>query len=129
MLPPSELLEFEPSFKSVSPPLAAIFMALFTRQIILSLFIGIWIGSTLLLGNNPIEGLLSVIDTRIINSIIEYDQARILIFTIGFGGLIGVVSANGGMIGVIKSASKYATTRKRGQLATMIMGIFIFFDD
>ena len=129
MLPSSELLEFQPSFKSVAPPLAAIFMALFTRQIMLSLFIGIWIGSTMLLGNNPIEGLLSVIDTRIINSIIEYDQARILIFTIGFGGLIGVISANGGMKGVINSTSKYATTRKSGQLATMLMGIFIFFDD
>ncbi len=129
ILPPLEVLEFEPSLKSIAPPLLAIIMALFTRQIIFSLFIGIWIGSTLVLGNNPIDGLLYTIDTRIINTIINNDQARILIFTIGFGGVIGVVSANGGMKGFVKTASKYARTKKNGQLATMLTGIFIFFDD
>ncbi len=104
-------------------------MALITREVILSLFCGIWIGSTMLMGYNPVTGLLATIDTHIINSIIDSDQAKILLFTLGFGGVISVVSANGGMKGVVESASRYASTRKRSQLATMLMGVVIFFDD
>jgi Na+/H+ antiporter NhaC len=104
-------------------------MALITREVILSLFCGVWIGATMMMGYNPVTGLLETIDTHIINSIIDSDRARILLFTLGFGGVIGVVSANGGMKGVVDSASRYASTRKRSQLATMLMGVVIFFDD
>lgn len=128
-MPPAQSIEFRASFTSLIPPLFAILMALITREIILSLFAGIWIGSTILIGYNPIEGLLVALDTHIIDSIIDSDQAKILIFTLGFGGVIGVVSANGGMKGVIESTSKYAKTRKQGQLATMLMGVIVFFDD
>ena len=88
-----------------------------------------WIGANMLMGYNHVEGLLATIDTHIVNSITDTDQAAILLFTLGFGGVIGVVSANGGMGGVVKSASQYANTRKRSQMATMLMGVIIFFDD
>ena len=104
-------------------------MALITKEVILSLFCGVWIGATMLMGYNPVEGLLKTIDTHIVNSITDTDQAAILLFTLGFGGVIGVVSANGGMGGVVKSSSQYANTRKRSQMATMFMGVVIFFDD
>ncbi len=129
LVPSVETMEFHPSLPSLIPPLLAISMALITREVILSLFCGIWIGSTMMTGYNPISGLLATIDTHIINSIIDSDQAKILLFTLGFGGVIGIVSANGGMKGVVESASKYASTRKRSQLATMMMGVVIFFDD
>ncbi|MBH30869.1 MAG: sodium:proton antiporter [Candidatus Marinimicrobia bacterium] len=129
LVPSSETVEIKPSLPSLIPPLLAISMALLTREVILSLFCGVWIGATMMMGYNPVTGLLATIDTHIINSIIDSDQAKILLFTLGFGGVIGVVSANGGMKGVVNSASKYASTRKRSQLATMLMGVVIFFDD
>ena len=129
LVPSSETLELKPSLLSLAPPLLAISMALITREVILSLFCGVWIGATMMMGYNPVTGLLETIDTHIINSIIDSDQAKILLFTLGFGGVIGVVSANGGMKGVVDSASRYASTRKRSQLATMLMGVVIFFDD
>lgn len=129
MLPPTDVVDFPASFSSIIPPLLAITMALVTREVILSLFCGAWIGATMLVGYNPIEGLLKTIDTHIIHSITDHDQAAILLFTLGFGGVIGVVSANGGMKGVVESASRYANSRKRSQMATMFMGVVIFFDD
>jgi len=129
LVPTGNVTDFRVSFSSLIPPLFAISMALITREVILSLFCGVWIGATMLMGYNPVEGLLKTIDTHIVNSVTDTDQAAILLFTLGFGGVIGVVSANGGMGGVVKSASQYANTRKRSQMATMLMGVVIFFDD
>jgi Na+/H+ antiporter NhaC len=50
-------------------------------------------------------------------------------FTLAFGGLIGVMSANGGLKGIVAAASKYATNNFRGQLVTAFMGLVIFIDD
>ena len=55
----------DPSWYSVLPPVLAIVLAIWTKQVILSLFAGIWIGSTILAGFNPIGGVASGIDAII----------------------------------------------------------------
>ena len=47
----------EYGFLSLLPPLVAIGMALITKQTILSLLVGLWVGTTIICGWNPIEGL------------------------------------------------------------------------
>ena len=76
-----------------------------------------------------INGLTTTLDTYIVESITDKGHASILVFTLAFGGLIGVISANGGMKGMVEMAARYATSNKKGQLTTMAMGILIFFDD
>ena len=118
----------DPSWFSILPPLVAIALALITRQAHLALFFGVWLGAVILNGG-IISGLTTTLDTYIVESITDKGHASILVFTLAFGGLIGVISANGGMKGMVKMAARYATSNKRGQLATMAMGILIFFDD
>ena len=118
----------DPSWVSILPPLVAIALALITRQAHLALFFGVWLGAVILNGG-IISGLTTTLDTYIVESITDKGHASILVFTLAFGGLIGVISANGGMKGMVKMAARYATSNKRGQLATMAMGILIFFDD
>ena len=119
---------FGPSWISILPPIVAIILALITRQAHLALFVGIWLGSVILNGG-IISGLTKTLDTYIVESITDKGHASILVFTLAFGGLIGVISANGGMKGMVKMAARYATSNKNGQLATMVMGFVIFFDD
>jgi len=113
---------------SVLPPLVAIILALVTRETLVSLFAGIWIGVTILKAN-LLEGFLTTLDTYLIGSLANTSHAAILLFTLGFGGMIGVISANGGMRGIVDVAAKKAKTRRQGQITTVLMGVVIFFDD
>ena len=119
---------FEPSWLSLLPPVVAIILALITKQTLISLFAGIWIGVSLLAGN-PITGLTTALDTYIVGAVADTGHASILLFSMAFGGIIGLVSANGGMKGIIEATSRYAKSGRSGQLTTAFMGILIFFDD
>jgi len=121
-------VESSPSWLSVLPPLVAIILALITRETLVSLFAGIWIGVTILKAN-LIDGFLTTLDTYLVGSLANTSHAAIILFTLGFGGMIGVISANGGMRGIVDIAFKHAKTRRQGQITTVIMGVIVFFDD
>ncbi|MEA3286108.1 MAG: Na+/H+ antiporter NhaC family protein [Candidatus Marinimicrobia bacterium] len=118
-----------PGWLSILPPLLAIILALLTREMLISLFSGIWAGVTIMLSYNPIDGFLSSLDSYIVHTVANPGHATILLFTFGFGGLIGIVQKNGGLAGIVAIAARFAKTRVRGQVATASMGLFIFFDD
>jgi len=120
--------ESTPNWLSVLPPLVAIILALVTRETLVSLFAGIWIGVTIL-KSNLIDGFLTTLDTYLVGSLANTSHASIILFTLGFGGMIGVISANGGMRGIVDIAIRHAKTRRQGQIMTVIMGVVVFFDD
>lgn len=118
-----------PGWLSLLPPLVAITLALLTKEMLLSLFVGIWSGVSIITGYNPIFGFFKSLDTYVVRSLANSNHASIIIFSLLFGGMIGIICKNGGMLGIVNTASKYAKTRRSGQLATSIMGVIIFFDD
>ena len=118
-----------PGWTSLLPPLVAIVLALVTKEMLLSLFTGVWIGAVILSGFNPWTGFLRALDTQVVGSLAERGHAAILLFTFGFGGLIGLIQRNGGIAGIVAKAERFAKNRVRGQLAAAIMGVLIFFDD
>jgi Na+/H+ antiporter NhaC len=118
-----------PGWTALIPPIVAIMLAMITREMLLSLFIGIWSGSILLYNYNPIIGFFKSFDTHVVHALADSDHAAIIIFTLLFGGMIGLISKNGGMFGIVQAALKYAGTRRKGQLVTSLMGCLIFFDD
>ena len=119
----------EPSWISLLPPLTAITLAMVTKQAHVSLYIGILIGACFITGG-VWSGFASSLDHYLVRSLAGSEShTAILLFTMAFGGLIGVLSANGSLKGVIHAASKYATNNFRGQLLTALMGLVIFFDD
>jgi Na+/H+ antiporter NhaC len=114
------------------PPLFAILMALVFRQVYVALFAGIWLGAFILRDYDFVRSFFYVIDHYIIDSLAGddgWDHVSIAVFTLLLGGLVGIVSRSGGAKGIVNSLAKYATTPIRGQFATWLMGIFIFFDD
>ncbi|MBN2365006.1 MAG: hypothetical protein EH225_02650, partial [Calditrichaeota bacterium] len=118
-----------PAILSILPPLLAILLALVTRQVIVALFFGIWLGVTFLYDYNPMLGFLHTLDEYIVNALGSSERISILIFSLVLGGMVGVISRSGGTQGIVKRLSTLATSPRTGQLATWAMGVLIFFDD
>lgn len=123
-----------PLWISILPPLVAIFLAFFTKEVILSILGGLAIG-VMIIGfyDDGVMGILvsffSIITDYIMPAIIDWYHASILLFTFLIGGMIAVVSKNGGITGLVNKVSKFAKSPKSGQLTTYLLGFLIFFDD
>jgi len=113
---------------SLLPPLVAIGLALITKQVLVSLMAGIFCGA-LLVSNSLFGGFAMTLDTYLIESVTNTDHAFILFFTMSLGGMVSLISASGGMQGVVDVLCRWAKTPASTQLVTWLMGIAIFFDD
>lgn len=121
-----------PAWLTILPPLIAILMALLFKEVISALFVGIFSGVLLLMGftfKNLFVGFLTVIDTYIIGAINDSSHISVIVFSILIGGMVAIISRNGGMKGIVNGLSKYADTPVMGQFITWFLGIIIFFDD
>jgi len=121
-----------PSILSIIPPLIAITSAFILREVITSLFIGIWSGAWLINGKDfeaMGTSLLDIPSKYVLNAMNNSDSLLIILITVFIGGMASVISANGGMNGFVAWISQWASNRKRGQLSTAIVGFIIFFDD
>jgi len=122
-------LRIIPGFFSLLPPILAILLALIFRQVLISLFAGIWLGATFLWDYNPFLGLLRLLDHYVVESFASPDHAPIILFSLTLGGMVGIISRSGGTQGIVQKLSTFANRPRGGQLATWAMGVFIFFDD
>ena len=125
-----------PLWFSILPPLIAIVMALVAKEVISSLFFGVLVGAFIMAlysGHAPVEalggGLLRTVDTYVVGALFEYEHIQIIVFTLLIGGMVRLITANGGMRGVVNWLSKRAKGPRSGQLMTFIMDLCVFFDD
>ncbi len=121
-----------PLWTSIIPPLLAIIIALIFKEVILALFLGIWSGAMLVNGfslGNLVKSFMNVLDKYILSALADPDHLSVILFSILIGGMVALISKNGGMQGVVNSLSKYAKTPRSAQAITWLMGIAIFFDD
>ena len=119
----------DPQWYSVLPPIIAIILAIKTKQVIPSLFAGIWIGATLLSDFNPLLGLASGFDT-VINVFSDAGDTRVLIFTLLIGALITTIEKSGGVSGFVAYLEnrKWVHTGFRAQILAWMTGIVIFIE-
>ncbi len=123
-------------WESILPATLAILLAFLFRQVFLALFFGIWVGAWLLNGltlESIFSSMLDVVDPFLMRALVpedgSTDHMAIVIFTLLTGGMIGVISRNGGMAGIVRYLSRFANNRKRGQASAYGLGFLIFFDD
>jgi len=119
----------EPGWLSIVPPLAAIALALIFREVVISLFAGIWLGALFLSQYDPVRATLSVIDRFVIEALGDPDHIAIIVFSLLLGGMVGVMNRNGGTKGIVESMRNLATSPRRGLFLTWLAGLFVFFDD
>jgi Na+/H+ antiporter NhaC len=119
----------DPGWLSLLPPLVAIALALITREVVLSLFAGVWLAALLLMNYNPIIATTHSLDTFILEPLTDGDHVAIILFSLMLGGMVGVITRSGGAQGIVEVLRPYATSRRRGQFFTWLSGLIIFFDD
>lgn len=115
-------------FLSLFPPLVAITLCFLTKRVLASLFIGVWVGATILVGWNPIGGVTKTL-SYIVENAADSWNATILLFDFVVGGLIGLIYLSGGAQAFVKSVTKKVKTARDGQVAAWLFGLVIFFDD
>jgi len=120
---------FLPAWFSILPPLLAIGLALLSHEVVSSLFLGVWLGCVFLAGYNPFAAILMTVDRFVKPALANPDHAAIAIFSLLLGGMVGLMSRMGGTRAIVEAVTPLATSRRRGQLATWLAGIAIFFDD
>jgi len=115
-------------FLSLLPPLVAITLCFITKQVLASLFIGIWVGATILIGWNPLSGVTKTLGYIVENAADSWN-ATILLFDFVVGGLIGLICLSGGAQAFVKSVTNKVKTSRGGQVTAWLFGLIIFFDD
>jgi Na+/H+ antiporter NhaC len=123
------VVETIPGWLSIVPPLVAIGLALLFRNVLVALFLGVFSGALILFEWNPISAFARSIDTFIAPAVADGDHAKIIVFSVLLGGMVGIISRSGGTEGIVERLRGFATSSRRGQLSAWVMGVLIFFDD
>jgi Na+/H+ antiporter NhaC len=121
-----------PGWVSVLPPLLAIVIALVLRNVIPALLIGVWLGATLLRSvsiGGVFGGLLDAFEVFVVAALADIEHAQIILFSLMIGGMVGIITRNGGMASIVQKIVSRARTAVSGQVAVWGMGLMIFFDD
>lgn len=118
-----------PGWISILPPLVAIGLALLVREVIASLFVGVWLGAFFLAGYNPFTAILLTVERFARSALADPDHAAIVIFSMLLGGMVGVLTRMGATRAIVTSLEGVATSRRRAQFATWLGGLAICFDD
>ena len=112
---------------SLLPPLLAIGLAIWTKQVYLALMTGIWLGWTILNDWNPLTGLIYSVEA-LADLFQDGERTRIIMVSIMIGALLTFVQYSGGMKGFIDWVSRrgLVTTRRSAGVLAWGLGFFIF---
>lgn len=125
-------LRVVPGFLSVLPPLVAIIIALILRNVLPALVVGLWLGATTLHAFTPLgalRGLLDSFQVFVIDALADPDHAAIIAFSMMMGGMVGIVTRNGGMAAIVSRLVQRARSAVGAQVSVWLLGLVIFFDD
>ncbi|WP_295757599.1 Na+/H+ antiporter NhaC family protein [uncultured Oscillibacter sp.] len=120
---------FYNTFWSLIPPIIAIALALITKEVYSSLFLGILVGG-LLYSNFAFEAtILHVFNDGIVASVTDSYNMGILIFLIILGSMVCLMNKAGGSAAFGRWAKDHIKSRVGAQLASVLLGVLIFIDD
>lgn len=111
------------------PPLVAVVLAIGLRQVVLALFLAVWLGCSILAAGNPFVGLWSLVSGYLVPVLTDRFNLEILGFTFGLVGMVAVIGRMGGTLGLVNIMSRFAKSPRSAQLVTASMGTAVFFDD
>jgi len=111
------------------PPVVAIVLALITKEVYSSLFVGIVVGGLFYANFNPVKAYTTIINDGFIAKVADAWNVGILIFLVALGTVVILVNKAGGSAAYGRWASKRIKTRRGAALATFGLGVLIFVDD
>ncbi len=112
---------------SVLPPLLALGMAIKTKQVYVSLLLGIWLGWTIMSGWNPLTGMIVSVN-EVVGVFGDRDRTLTILLTAMIGALIAFIQYSGGMEGFIErvSAGGFVNDRRSASILAWFIGFIIF---
>ncbi|NME55900.1 Na+/H+ antiporter NhaC family protein [Dorea formicigenerans] len=117
------------SFWALVPPVVAIVLALITKEVYSSLFVGIVIGGLFWSGFSFENTVLHVFQDGIVGVLTDSYNMGILVFLVILGIMVCMMNKAGGSAAFGRWASVHIKTRIGAQLATIVLGVLIFIDD
>jgi len=120
------------SWLAIVPPLLTIAIALILKRVIPALFLGIWVGAWVINDFGVFgvwTGLLDTFQVFVLNALANPDHTAIVLFSMMVGGMVGIITRNGGMQGIVNHIVEWADSARHACMATAALGVAIFFDD
>ena len=117
------------TFWALVPSLVAIILALITKEVYSSLFIGIVFGAILAANGNFEMTLNTVFTNGIVASVADSYNVGILVFLVILGAIVAMMNKAGGSAAFGRWAQVHIKSRRGAQLATTVLGCLIFIDD
>ena len=116
------------------PPFIAIALAFFTKETVLSLFVGVFVGEFMLCVNdlNIVSTIVNAflnLGSQVISCMADPWNAGIILQCLLIGGIIQLVTKMGGAKALADAFAKRANTPRKAQLLTWLLGLCVFFDD
>ena len=122
---------FAGTFWSLLPPIVAIVLALISKEVYSSLFLGCLVGALLVSNYAPWETLVQLVegDNGIVTTVSDSGNIAIIVFLVVLGIMVDLMNKTGGSEAFGRWAKKSVKTRGGAQLMTMLLGVLIFIDD
>lgn len=116
-------------YKALLPPLIAVLMALYFKQLLLALITAVFVGAALDTSFLPHIATAQVVERYLWGTIKSGFNLYVIGFTVSLVGMVHVMLRMGGLAGLVEQLSKLAKGARSTKLATALMGMAIFFDD
>lgn len=114
---------------SLVPILVTIGLVLWTKNVIVSLFAGVFSGALIICNYAPMEALKATIGDYIIPRLMDSYNAGIMVLLVFIGGFVTLLEKSGGAQSFAAAVAKFVDTRCKTQIAAWIGGIIIFFSE
>lgn len=117
------------TFWSLVPPIIAIVLALITKEVYSSLFVGIVAGALFYANFKPVATLDTVVSSGLIAGVSDGWNAGIFLFLVLLGIMVALINKAGGSAAFGRWAETHIKSRVGAMLATFVLGVLIFVDD
>jgi len=114
---------------SLLPPVLTVILAIWTRNILISLSLGVFVGSMILTSYNPFLATLDMIESRIFVQISVPSNIQIIFTMMAIGGFIKLLEVSGGAKAFARGMTRFISNGVRAQFSTWVSGLLIFFTD
>jgi Na+/H+ antiporter NhaC len=116
-------------FLSILPPLLTIVVALYSRNVIVALLVGIASGSFIIAGFDPFGMMLNAIEEQVLAEFTTGTQSQVIITMMVIGGFVKLLEVSGGAKAFATKMLTIVSTRARAQILAWLSGLGIFFTD
>lgn len=116
-------------FLSIVPPILTIIVALYSKNVIIALIVGILSGSFIITGYQPFDALLDAVENQVLAEFTNGTQSQVLITMMVIGGFVKLLEVSGGAKAFARRMLEIVSTRAKAQLLAWGSGLAIFFTD